>query len=95
MISETTAAIEEPPHPKDVSQMKLCLGLCNVNRRLVPKFANLARPLYKRLRKDGPTRFELDDSEKKAVDTLKRKLTSTKVLELPRATGKATNETDA
>ena len=95
VASKTTEAIKGLSYPTDVSQMRSFLGLCNDYRRFVPNFTRLAKPLNRKLKKDRSIRFELDDSEKEAVDALKEKLTSTPVLALPRATGQFTIDTDA
>lgn len=64
----------------EVSQLRLFIGFCNGNCRLVPNMAKLARPLNPKLENGESTRFELNDSEKVAVDMLNHKLTSTPVL---------------
>lgn len=61
------------------------MGLWNVFRRFVPKFARIAAPLNEKLRKDQLGQFgALSDNEKEAMTELQNRLISPPVLTLPR-----------
>jgi hypothetical protein len=49
---EKVRAVQEYPTPKNVKDIRAFLGLCSFYRRLVPKFADIARPLTQLTRKD-------------------------------------------
>ena len=75
--------------------MRSFLGLCNVYRRFVKDFASIASPLSKKLKKDEPEYFALDDAEMGSFRDLIEKLTSPPVLALPVAGQPYTLEVDA
>lgn len=52
------------------------LGMCNVYRRFAPNFARVVAPRNKRLGMGEPTRFKLNDKERRTIDNLKQKIIS-------------------
>ena len=89
-------AVQKSLPPRDISELRSFLGLCNVYRRFVPNFSRVATPLNKKMKKDMPTKWgDLTDDETKAFNELKTKLTSPPVLALPRLGHQYTVETDA
>ena len=96
VLDATTAAVQELHPPKTVTQLRSFLGLCNVYRRFVPNFARIAHPLNAMLKKGEPKSFEtLRPDAEDAFKALKRALTTTPVLALPRADAHSRLETDA
>lgn len=47
-----TAALKEAKHPRDQTELKSLLGLCNVHRWFVTRFSHVAAPLIKLLRRE-------------------------------------------
>jgi hypothetical protein len=52
--AEKTKAVKNFPVPKNVKEVRSFLGLASFYRRLVPKFAQTAKPLSELLRSDAP-----------------------------------------
>ena len=78
-------AIRAATPPKNQTQPRYFLGLCNVYRLFVPGFARIARPLTELTKKE--TSFQLPDFNEEqliAFEDLKSRLISTTVLRLPR-----------
>ena len=61
--------------------MRSFLGLVSSYRRLVPKFAQIAKPMSELLRKDAP--FLWSERQQSAFETLKESLCSEQVLAYP------------
>lgn len=74
-------AVADMPAPTDLDGVRAFLGLCSYYRRFVPKFAELAEPLHRLLRK-GVT-FAWDPACATAFTTLKQLLVSPPVLAFP------------
>jgi hypothetical protein len=74
-------AINEYPVPKTVKDVRAFLGLASFYRRLVPNFAQLAKPLTQLTKKDE--KFEWKPQCQNAFDELKIKLSTTPVLAYP------------
>ena len=51
---EKTKAVKNSPIPKNVKELRSFLGLASFYRRLVQKFAHIAKPMSELLRKDTP-----------------------------------------
>lgn len=73
-----TEDVRNFPVPTSVHSVHSFIGLCSFFRRFVPRFAQIACPLYKLLRKDAT--FNFDDNCMIAFETLKNILTSAPVL---------------
>lgn len=78
-----------------MSKLGSFIGQCNVCCKFVPNFARLASPLNKKKKKGERQGFNLDDTECKAVNVLKKKLINQRVLTLPRLNDQYTIDTDA
>jgi len=74
-------AVREYPTPKNVKEVRAFLGLASFYRKLVPNFAQIAKPLTALTRKDQ--KFEWGPSQKEAFEGLKGKLCTTPVLAYP------------
>ena len=97
VADKTVAAVKQMKLPETKTQVRSFLGMCNVYRRFVPKFAEIASPLTALLRKEKyqthlPT---LDDKQVKSFENLKAALISPPVLTLPRADRHYVLDTDA
>ena len=89
-------AIRAAVPPKNQTQLRSFLGLCNVYRRFVPGFARIARPLTELTEKE--TSFQLPDFNEEqliAFEDLKSRLISTPVLRLPQTGLPFSIDTDA
>ena len=73
--------LREYPTPTNVTEVREFLGLASFYRRLVPNFAQIAKPLTTLTRKDQ--KFEWGPSQKEAFEGLKNKLCTTPVLAYP------------
>ena len=83
------AGLSEALPPRTKTELRSFLGVCNVYRRFVPKFAKVASPLSDMLKKGTPDPFsELDSSQLTAFNTLIKSVTEAPVLALPVSTGK-------
>lgn len=58
------------------------MGSCSLYRRFAPNFVHAAKLFNKRLKKDEPTGFEIDDNDQQTANDLKHNLTSVPVLAL-------------
>ena len=91
-----TEAFSKALPPRNVTELRSFLGLCNVYRRFVPNFARLSKPLNRMLEKGHPTEWsDLTDDQLGAFETLKSRLTNPPVLTLPRAGQSYILDTDA
>jgi RNase H-like domain found in reverse transcriptase len=82
--------------PRIQTELKSFLGLCNLYRRFVARFAAIAAPLTALLRKDTPFNLPtFTEEQKKAFDALREKLLSPPILALPRSEGHYFLDTDA
>ena len=89
-------AIRAAVPQKNQTQLRSFLGLYNVHRRSVPRFARLARPLTELTEKE--TSFQLPDFNEEqliAFEDLKYRLISTPVLRLPQRGLPFSMDTDA
>jgi hypothetical protein len=72
--------------PRKKAELRAFLGICNVYCRFVPKFATIAAPLMRHLRKDSPDSFDLEASPDAvaAFELFRSILTSPPTLALPK-----------
>ena len=90
------AALNKAQHPRNHTELRSFLGLCNVYRRFIRNFTHMAAPLYDMLKKGKPTKFDsLSEEAAKAFDALIEKVTNPPVLALPRADLPYSIDTDA
>lgn len=78
---EKCAEIQEWPQPESKKQVQSFLGMCAYYQNFIPKFSELAAPLY-RLTAEG-TEFSWGESEKKSFQGLKAALCSPDVMTFP------------
>ena len=84
----------EPPWTK--KDRRSFLGMCNVYRRFVKDYAQVTRPLTALTSTKVSDLFPpFSQDQWDAFEELKRRLTSTPILALPRSTGAYVLETDA
>ena len=89
-------AISKALPPKNKTQLRSFLGMCNVYRRFVKGFTRIAHPLTQKVCKDQPDSWEnLADEELRAFEQLKRNLVTAPILALPRDGYAYTLDTDA
>jgi RNase H-like domain found in reverse transcriptase len=83
--------------PRTKSELRALLGICNVYRRFVPKFATISAPLTRHLCKDSPDSFDLEESSDAVApfEQLRSMLTSPPTLTLPKQCLEYVLDTDA
>jgi hypothetical protein len=74
-------AVRDYPTPKTVKDVRSFLGLASFYRRLIPKFADIAKPLTELTRTE--TEFVWKERQETAFNCLKEKLCSSEVLAFP------------
>lgn len=79
---EKITAISEWPTPMTATEIRSFLGLAGYYRKFVKDFASIAKPMTRLTGKD--TKFDWTDACMESFTELKRKLTDTPVLVLPR-----------
>ena len=85
--------VQEWPTPTCVKELHGFLGLARYYRKFVQHFGIIARPIFHLLKKHQ--QFVWTSDTQQAFDTLKLKLVSAPVLQLPDFTKKFTIDTDA
>jgi len=90
---DKTKAVRNFPVPKNVREVRSFLGLTSFYRRLVPKFAHMAKPMSELLRKDAP--FVWLERQQTAFEKLKQILCSEQVLAYPNFDSQFILTTDA
>jgi len=93
MQEEKVAEILEWPRPKMVKEVQKFLGLANYYRQFIKDFAELAKLLYKLVRKDEKWNWE--EEQEVAFKELKRIFTTRPVLVVPDLDKKMRMEADA
>jgi hypothetical protein len=84
VAGKNTSALKTSKFPTTQSELRSFLGLCNVYRRFVPGFANIAAPLNEFLRKgERPQLGELSLEQKDAFERLRQNLLDPPILALP------------
>jgi len=86
-------AINEWKACRDVSEVRVFMGLSGYYRRFIKDFSVIAAPLYNLTRKDGEFKWTRECQE--AFDELKRRLVSEPILALPSGEGTYVLDTDA
>ena len=76
-----TAAVEKMLPPTNLQSLRRFLGMTNYYRRFIHKYAEIADPLTRLLRKDALYKWNSDCQQ--AFDTLKQKLKSPPILRYP------------
>jgi hypothetical protein len=74
-------AVQKYPVPRNARDVRSFLGLASFYRRLVSKFADIAKPLTELLRKESP--FKWESRQQAAFERLKEALCSEQVLAYP------------
>jgi hypothetical protein len=90
---DKTKAVKNFPVPRNVKELRQFLGLASFYRRLVPNFAQIAKPMSELLRKDAP--FDWSDRQQAAFEALKTALCSEQVLAYPKFGSQFILTTDA
>lgn len=93
--NKNAAAIQRLSIPTTQTELRSFLGMCNVYRRFIPNFAEVASPLNSLLRKRTPVLPEFSGSKKESFDKLKRALANPPVLALPQPELPFSVDTDA
>ena len=78
---DRTRAFRNFPVSRNVKEVRSFLGLASFYRRLVPKFAQIAKPMSELLRKDAP--FVWSERQQTAFENMKQILCSGPVLAYP------------
>jgi hypothetical protein len=78
---EKVLAVRQYPVPKNAKEVRSFLGLASFYRRLVPRFAEIAKPMTQLIRKD--TQFSWESSQQEAFEKLKEVICSEQVLAYP------------
>jgi len=79
--SPDVTAVRQYPVPKNVKDVMAFLGLASFDRKLVPNFAEMAKPLTALSRKDR--QFTLGPQQQQTFQSMKRRLCTTPVLAYP------------
>ncbi len=96
LATKNTQAHREAKYPHTQTELQSLLGLCKVYRRFVPRFATIAAPLNKLLKKGEPASIDfLSPEQADAFDKLRQLLLHPPILALPRRDGLFTLYTDA
>jgi hypothetical protein len=96
VAEKNTAALRNTPVPKTQTELRSFLGLCNVYRRFVPRFAAVAAPLTSLLGKGtSPQLGVFFCAAIEAFNSLRDKLLAPPVIALPRPTVKLWLDADA
>ena len=80
-LPDKVKAVKQYPTPKCVKDVRAYLGLASFYLRLVPKFAEIAKPLTMLTRKDQ--NFSWGPLQQQAFDSMKKKLCTAPVLAYP------------
>ena len=88
-------AIEQAERPTTKTQVKSFLGLLGYYRKFVPHFATTAAPLTDCTKKGEPNVIRWGESQEQAFRTLKKKLVTSPILQLPDLNKEFTLRTDA
>ena len=79
--ADKVRAVKDYPIPKNAKDVRAFLGLCSFYRKLVPKFAEIAKPLTMLTRKGH--KFTWGPSQQEAFEELNNRLCTTPVLAYP------------
>ena len=89
------AQIQQATRPETKKQLRSFLGLAGYYRKFVPNYAAIAVPLTDLTKKGEPNLIRWGESQDKAFNTLKLKLSSQPILHLPDVNRTFTLRTDA
>jgi hypothetical protein len=78
---EKVLAVRNYPVPKNVKEVRSFLGLASFYRRLVPRFAEIAKPMTELIRKD--TQFKWESGQQAAFEKLTEVICSEQILAYP------------
>ena len=78
---EKTKAISDMPPPETLTEIRSFLGMTSYYRQLVPRFAEIAEPLYELTRKN--VHWHWDEPQQTAFESLKAALVSSEVMAYP------------
>ena len=95
VAKKVISSVQEMQPPRNKTQLRSFLGMCNVYRRFVKDFATIASPLNRLLRKTEADNFELDEKALKSYEILRERLASPAVLNVPRLDLTYVLDTDA
>lgn len=90
-----TASLREALPPKNKSELRSFLGLCNVYRRFVRNFSKVAGPLNELITKGSPDSFELREKQTESFKELIEIVKSPPILHLPKKDLPYSVDTDA
>ena len=76
-------AVQNAARPETKSQMRSYLGLTGYYRSYIPNYAMIAAPLTDKTKKGEPNKVRWESSQEIAFQTLKNKLVSSPILQLP------------
>ena len=74
--------VKEWPTPRNLTEVRSFVGLCAYYRRFVPDFSTITKPLFDLTKKDQE--FVWGEDQQKAMETMKKLLTSAPILGYPR-----------
>ena len=96
VATKNTEPLKHCPYPETQSDLRSFIGLCNVYRRFVPKFARTAAPLNALLKKGCARQLPPPSEEqRRAFDLLREALISAPILRLPDPSKPYSVDTDA
>ena len=85
--NDKVKAIAKMPTPRNASELRSFLGMCNYYRKFIPNFAKVTAPLFKLTShndvKTSPTAFMLTETHLAAIDALKRQISNAPILHHP------------
>ena len=74
-------AVQDFPRPLNLKQLRSFLGLASYYRRFIPRFSQVAAPLYALMKKDTP--YQWNSSCQDTFEQLKQKIIQAPVLAFP------------
>ncbi len=96
LAEKNTLALKEAKNPTTQTELRSFIGLRNIYRRFLPKFAQIAAPLTSMLQKGQPATIDtLTTAQADAFDELRRAQLNPPILALPRGDGLFILDTDA
>ena len=73
-------AVTDFVKPTTKKELRSFLGLTSFYRKFVPQFATIAAPLFQMTKQDAPTKLTWTEETLRAMDTLKKSITSAPAL---------------
>ena len=90
-----TESLRKAAPPTSKTELRSFLGLCNVYRRFIPNFTDIASPLNALLKKNSPDSFKLDAVQVQSFKSLIEAVCTPPVLALPQPDLHYSVDTDA